>query len=125
MTIPLMDYSLDQFKKSNRVELEHEGLLLSNALEATIAPMAQAGDIAGMRESIDSLSEARQNAIEVNIMLLQDEGSAIVASNTPDNIGTTSSREHAALLATLGTRSAIGHPQPNRARDLCGASSRL
>ena len=47
-TILLTRYTLDKFEESTRIELEHEGLLLSNALEASIAPLAQAVNIPAM-----------------------------------------------------------------------------
>ncbi|MDD5093262.1 MAG: ATP-binding protein [Dehalococcoidia bacterium] len=98
----LAAYTLDQFEKSTRIELEHEGLLLSSALEeAGIVPLAEARDIPGLQERINTLSSALRNAIEVNVILLKDDGSAIVASNIPGNIRETSTREHEVLLEAL------------------------
>jgi heavy metal sensor kinase len=95
-------YILRQFEAATTFELEQEGILLSNALEASITPLVAAGDIAGLQQQIDRLVATRpRNDIEINIMLLQGESSAIVASNIPDNLEATSAEEHAHLLAAL------------------------
>src|ERR1044071_4680354 len=84
-------YTLRQFESATTLELEQEGLLLSNALEAAISPLVEAGDISGLQHHIDRLVATRErNDIEINIMLLGDQGSAIVASNNPKNIEVTS-----------------------------------
>ncbi len=95
-------YTLRQFEATTTFELEQEGILLSNALEANISPLVEAGDIAGLQDQLDRLVAARErNDIEINIMLLQGQSSAIVASNDPGNIEATSPEEHTNLLASL------------------------
>lgn len=98
-------YTLHQFEAATTFELEQEGILLSNALEASVGPLAEAGDIAGLQRHIDRLVATRErNDIEINIMLLNEDTSAVVASNDPDNLETTSPEEHANLLASLNHR---------------------
>ena len=95
-------YTLRQLEAATTFELEQEGLLLSNALEASILPAVAAGDIPAVQRHIDRLVAIReQNDIEINIMLLDGSTSAVVASNDLDNIEETSSEEHANLLASL------------------------
>lgn len=98
-------YTLFQFEAATTFELEQEGILLSDALEATILPLVEAGDIRALQRNIDRLVAARErNDIEINIMLLQGETSAVVASNVSGNIERTDPEEHAGLLASLNHR---------------------
>jgi heavy metal sensor kinase len=98
----LLWYILQQFEAATTFELEQEGILLSNALEASIMPLAGAGNIPGLQTHIDRLVATQEkNDIEINIMLLEGGKSAVVASNEPDNIEATSPEEHANLLASL------------------------
>jgi len=83
------------------MELKHEGLLLSHALEAGIASHAEVEDIHGLQKKIDRFVAARDNDIEINIMLLDGDKSSIVASNIKENIEETSQVEHQNLLASL------------------------
>lgn len=98
-------YTLQQFEAATTLEMQHVGILLSNALEASIAPAIEAVDIPSMQAQIDRIVAAReQDDIEINIMLLEGERSAIVASNDPDNIEETSPEEHTALLDALNSQ---------------------
>ena len=94
-------YNLTQFEAFTTMELKHEGLLLSHALEAGIASYAEVEDIPGLQKRIDRFVAARDNDIEVNIMLLDGDKSSIVASNIKENIEETSQVEHQNLLASL------------------------
>ena len=94
-------YNLKQFETFTTMELKHEGLLLSHALEAGIASHAETEDIHGLQKKIDRFVAARDNDIEINIMLLDGDKSSIVASNIKENIEETSQVEHQNLLASL------------------------
>jgi heavy metal sensor kinase len=95
-------YVLGQFQTATTFELEQEGILLSNALEAAISPLVEVGDIPNVQRHIDRLVAIRErNDIEINIIFLDGDTSEIVASNNPDNIEETSAEEHANLLASL------------------------
>ncbi len=94
-------YNLRQFEAITTLELKHEGLLLSHALEAGIASYAEVGNIQSIQEKIDRFVAARDNDIEVNVILLEGEKSSIVASNIAQNIEETSADEHEDLLASL------------------------
>ncbi len=95
-------YTLRQFETATTFELEQEGILFSDTLEAEIAPLAEVGDVAGLQAHIDRFVVIREEKdLEINVILLKGDKSAVVASNVPDNIEATSPEEHAALLATL------------------------
>jgi heavy metal sensor kinase len=95
-------YTLRQFEAATTFELEQQGLLLSNTLEASISPLVEIGDISELQAHIDRLVATRErNDIEINIMLLDGDTSSVVASNNPENIEETSPEEHADLLASL------------------------
>ena len=95
-------YTLRQFETATTFELEQEGILLSDALEAGIAPLAEIGDVAGLQAHLDRFVAIREEKdLEINVILLQGDKSAIVASNIPDNVNATSPEEHTALLAAL------------------------
>lgn len=101
-------YTLRQFEKASVFQLEHEALMLSDVLEASIAPsLAGTPDVEALQRHVDRIAVTREkNDIEINILLLQGDRSAIVASNIPDNIEATSDYEHRDLLAALEQ----GHP---------------
>lgn len=95
-------YTLHQFEKASELNLRHEGMLLSDTLEAAILPIMHAGDVDAVQRHINRLVHNRQvNDIEVNIMELVPGGSSIVASNVPDNIEATDEEEHQELLKAL------------------------
>lgn len=114
-------YTLRQFEATTTFELEQEGILLSNALEASISPLAASGDVAGLQQQIDRLVAARErNDIEINIIFLQGDHSKIVASNDPGNIEATAPEEHANLLAALSHQRpvvTIGREEANEGQD--------
>ncbi len=78
---------------------------MADTFNAGITSYADLENTAGLQQVIDNLAEARQRAIEINITLLQGDGStsAIVASTLPENIDVTSAAEHAALLQVLSS----------------------
>ena len=93
-------YTLRQFETATTFELEQEGILLSDALEAEIAPLAEMRNVAGLQAHLDRFVAIREEKdLEINVILLQGDKSAVVASNIPDNVNATSPEEHAALLA--------------------------
>lgn len=96
-------FALKQAEKMSVVQLEHEALLLSDALEAAIKPcLAGEPDIEDLQAQIDRLSESRdRNDIEINVMLRRGYRSSIAASNIPDNIERTSVYEHRDMMAAL------------------------
>lgn len=101
-------YVLGQFEAATAFELQQAGILLSDALEASIIPAAAAGDISALQTHIDRLVATRErNDIEINIMLLEGDTSATVASNIPDNIEETDPEEHRDLLASLAHQSPV------------------
>lgn len=95
-------YYLKKIESITVFSLQHEGLLLSDLLESSISRFISNNDINGAQSYIDRIVSTREkNDIEINVILLQGEHSAIVASNIPDNIEQTSPEEHTALLASL------------------------
>lgn len=100
--------TLAEFEKANKASIEHEGLLLSNILEAGIANLAIKKDIASMQSYIDRIVALReQNDIEINVMFPVGEKSEIVASNDRGNIESTDEEEHKAMLEALKLRRPI------------------
>ncbi len=80
-------YVLHQFEEASTLEISHEGVLLSDMLEATLTPLVEANDVEGIQRHIDRLTGAREiNDIEINVMFLTDDGAYIVASNISDNV---------------------------------------
>jgi class 3 adenylate cyclase len=94
-------YNIRQLESVATRELEHEGILLADALTSSIISSADLENVQGLQDRVDRLAVARANQVEVNIVLLKGDKSFIVASNIPDNISETSPREHANLLALL------------------------
>jgi len=96
-------YSLHKFEEASTFQLRHEALVLSDALKAAIAPaLAGEPDVGRIQGHIDRLVDTRErNDIEINVMFLRGNRSAIVASNIPDNIERTDVYEHRAILAAL------------------------
>lgn len=94
-------YNIRQLESVVTRELEHEGILLADALTSSIISSADLENVQGLQDRVDRLAVARANQVEVNIVLLKGDKSFIVASNIPDNISETSPREHANLLALL------------------------
>ncbi|MGD9202022.1 MAG: hypothetical protein PVI26_10690, partial [Chitinispirillia bacterium] len=88
--------------------MQHEALLISDALKAEFKSQVMVAGFENIQAYIDRLITTRaKNDIEINIMLLKGDKSAIVASNNPDNIGFTSEREHKDLLAALMQKNPI------------------
>ena len=84
------------------VQVEHEGQLFSNALEAAIGNAIDQGDIAEAQRYIDALVATRpKNDIEINVLLLRGDKSETVASNDRGNVKATDEEEHAELLEAL------------------------
>ncbi len=108
VTITLLEvYTLRQFEKATTIELEHEGLLLSDTLEAIITPLIDEEKFTDIQGHIDRLVAAREvNDIEINVLMIKEEGSDIVASNIADNIETADEEEHINLLNALNRNQA-------------------
>lgn len=100
-------YNIRQLEAVATRDLEHEGILLADALTSGIISSADLENAQGLQARVDRLAVARANQVEVNIVLLKGDKSFIVASNIPDNIGETSPREHTDLLAVLSQPAAI------------------
>jgi hypothetical protein len=54
-TILLEIYTLRQFERATTLTLEHEGLLLSDILEASITPFLKNRNVHGMQDVIDRI----------------------------------------------------------------------
>jgi len=109
-TILLMAFdTLKRFEKASVLQLEHEALVVSDILEASITPsLIGEANVEELQAQIDRIVATREkNDIEVNIMLLRGYRSAIVASNIPDNIEASSVYEHRDLMAALEHREPI------------------
>lgn len=107
ITATLQYYSLNQFEQASTLNLEHEGLLLSDTLEATTLLELADNNITAIQEHINRLVNNRDiNDIEINILSLTKEGSFIVASNVPDNIEAADEEEHIELLNALSSQKA-------------------
>ena len=101
-------YILHQFEQVAVFQLEHQGLLMSDLIEAGIHPFVADRDIPEIQKYIDRFVRVREkNDIEINIMFLDGHTSHIVAGNNPDNVGETSGEEHAALLDALKNDTSI------------------
>jgi len=94
-------FILHQFEAASQLNLRHQGILLAQAMEAGISPDATEENVKGLQDTIDRFVTARENDIEVNIMILKGPKSYIVASNIEDNIEETSKEEHQNLLNSL------------------------
>ena len=97
--------TITEFEKTSKANIGHEGMLLSNMLEAVIADLAFKKDIPGIQAYIDRVVALRaQNDIEINVIFPAGEKSEIVASNDRGNIEETDSEEHQAMLESLKFR---------------------
>lgn len=95
-------YTIEQFGEATELAVLHEGELLSDTIESSIAEMAGHNDIAGMQAYLDRLVAARQmNDVEMNVIFLRGDYSDIVASNNPDNIEEADDEEHVDTLRAL------------------------
>ncbi|MBU2511156.1 histidine kinase [bacterium] len=97
-------YNLKQFEEFSTFNLQREGILLSHILSASIVSREDLENTSGLQARIDRFttsSESNIKFIELNIMLLEGDGSIIVASNEPGNIEETSEEEHENLLSSL------------------------
>ena len=98
----LASHLIDEFEKGTRIGVLHEGMLISNLIESSVADLAEEGDIAGIQTYLDRLVSLRErNDIEMNVIFLNGARSDIVASNVPDNIETADPEEHRELLTAL------------------------
>jgi signal transduction histidine kinase len=99
-TVSVAFYEAKQVEKAELSIAEENALLLANSLDAGISTME---DLSPERSQarIDELTAANPQTSEFNIILLEGEGSTIIASNEPDNIEETDEEEHEALLAVL------------------------
>jgi signal transduction histidine kinase len=108
VSIFFFNYIVYQFENLSKIQLQHEALLISDALKAEFKSQVMVAGFENIQAYIDRLITTRaKNDIEINIMLLKGDKSAIVASNNPDNIGFTSEREHKDLLAALMQKNPI------------------
>lgn len=95
-------YTVDQFRGSTEINIRHEGMMLSNMIEASIEDLASREDVSGMQAYLDRLVAIREkNDIEMNILLLRGDYSEVVASNIPDNIEAADPEEHEELMNAL------------------------
>lgn len=100
--------TISQVQKASTASLEHEGLLLSNMLEAGIASLADARDFPAIQAYIDRVIALRdKNDIEINVLMKAGDASEIVASNDPGNIEATDAEEHNSMLLALQRRSPV------------------
>jgi hypothetical protein len=91
-----------RLKKISLTEARHEGLLLANTVEAAVLRDVARGDVAAVQHYIDTLVAMRdRNDLEINILLVHEEGSEIVASNVPDNIEGADEEEHADAVESI------------------------
>jgi len=95
-------YTIEQFGEVTELAVLHEGQLLSDTIESSIAEMAGRDDIAGIQAYLDRLVAAREmNDVEINVIFLRSDYSDIVASNNPDNIEAADDYEHQDTLRAL------------------------
>ncbi|NIS79224.1 MAG: HAMP domain-containing protein [Anaerolineales bacterium] len=99
-SITVAIYEAKLVEKTELNTAQENALLLANSIDAGISTRA---DLSPQRAQakIDSLTSANHETSEFNIILLEGEGSTIIASNEPDNIEATDKEEHEALLAVL------------------------
>jgi two-component system sensor histidine kinase/response regulator len=81
-------------------QAEANAHLLAGALDAGIQQPIDLQPTA-LQSIIDNLTTANPDTREFNFFLMQGNGSAVVASNDPDNLKTTDAEEHEALQHTL------------------------
>ncbi|MDG2176296.1 MAG: HAMP domain-containing protein [Gammaproteobacteria bacterium] len=104
ITAILQYYSLVQFEEASTLNLEHEGLLLSDTLEATTLHELAQNNIQTIQEHINRLVSNREiNDIEINILSISPNGSEIVVSNVSDNIEAADEEDHLELLDALNS----------------------
>lgn len=102
----LADHLLDQFEEATRIGVLHEGLLISNLIESSVAEMAERKDAKGIQQYLNRLVSIRErNDIEMNVIFSLGERSVIVASNVPDNIEEADEEEHRELLIATARQS--------------------
>lgn len=94
-------YNLQRFEEFSTFNLQHEGIILSNALEASIASESDLENVKELQARIDRFTSASDSSIELNIMVIKGDWSEIIASNEPGNIEETSEEEHQNLLSSL------------------------
>jgi signal transduction histidine kinase len=99
-TVSVAVYEAKQVEKTELSIAEENALLLANSLDAGISTMEDLSP-ENSQTRIDNLTAANPQTSEFNIILLEGEGSTIIASNEPDNIEETDEEEHEALLAVL------------------------
>jgi signal transduction histidine kinase len=99
-TVSVAIYEAKLVEESELSMAEDNALLLANSLDAGISSMEDLIPESAQAR-IDDLTTANPQTSEFNIILLEGEGSTIIASNEPDNIEETDEEEHEALLAVL------------------------
>ena len=78
----LSGFITNEFKGAVEESVLHEGLLFSDALEASIVASARRADYSAIQAHLDRLMEIRGDAdIEVNVIVLDGASSTIVASH--------------------------------------------
>ena len=95
-------YEVKLVEKTELGIAQENALLLANSIDAGISTRADL-DPEKSQARIDSLTAANPETSEFNIILLEGNGSTIIASNVPDNIEETDVEEHEALLAVLAS----------------------
>ncbi len=96
-------FVITQFTQISLLTINHEGILLSDAVEAAIVKYLLKDDFPSIQRYIDELVDTRElNDIEINVIkLIDSRNSKIVVSNNSSNIEATDEEEHATLLEAL------------------------
>ncbi|NIM93665.1 MAG: HAMP domain-containing protein [Anaerolineales bacterium] len=99
-TVSLAIYEAKLVEQEELSFAQDNALILANSIDAGISTMEDLSPEKS-QEIIDSLTTANPATSEFNIILLEGEGSTIIASNEPGNIEETDEEEHEALLSVL------------------------
>lgn len=86
------------------VQVQHEGLILSQTVETAIGELDDSADVAAIQRFIDDFVARREkNDIEINVLMLRGDTSDIVASNARDNIEEADPEEHDAVMKAIAS----------------------
>lgn len=94
-------FNLQRLETVTTQQLEHEGVLLADTILSAVASPQDLADVPRLQAQIDRLVSARDDDIEINVIVLEGEGATIIASNVPDNIEPADDDEHEEMLKAL------------------------
>ncbi len=105
-SISYSGYAIYEFQKLSKLNVLHEGEILSNILKISIEKPILSGNFKDIQDTLNRFVSLRaKNDVEINVIFLNQindlSGSRVIASNVPDNIEQTDPEEHQELLNAL------------------------